>query len=289
MSKLRWDDLRILVALGRKGTMVAAAEALGMDHATVGRRLSALEHGLGNLLVERTPRGIKLTDAGHRAYAHALRMEDEILSLAEEGAAGSGTVRISSPEAFGHAVISAHVSDFLNAHPEIEIQLVPQGRQANLVNREADISITLSRPVQQRLIARRLAGFGLGLYASPGYLGRFGNPQTVAQLEGHRFVSYIEELLEMPQLSMLAELGHARTVSFRSTSTISQTEAIANGAGIGLLHIFSAEKDPRLARLLPDFCGRRHYWMSFREDIGNLPHVKKTRAWIIETARKTLE
>jgi len=285
MQKLRWDDIQILLALGRRKTMGAAAQALAIDHSTISRRLSALEAALGAALVERTPQGVLLTEAGTRAFAHALKIEDQVNSLAEDELTGrnmAGAVRIACPEAFGNHILAPHIAAILTQYPDIEVQLVPQGRRANLINREADIWVGLARPEQDRLIARKLGQYRLGLYAAAAYLDRHDGVATPEDLQGHRFVSYIEELLDMPQLSMLAEISPEAAVSFRSTSVVSQAEAVAQGAGIGLLHVFAAHKDERLVRVLPQFEPSRDYWLAFREDARSIARVRVMIDWILE-------
>jgi molybdate transport repressor ModE-like protein len=101
---MNWDDLRVFLAVARHGSLVAAARRLSMDHTTVARRLSALEAAMAVRLVDRSPAGAALTDAGTALLDHTERIEAEVLAAAEWlGAADqqlSGTVRLATPEAF---------------------------------------------------------------------------------------------------------------------------------------------------------------------------------------------
>ena len=105
MSRFDWDDLRFFLAVARAGRLTVAARRLGADHATVSRRISALESALKAKLFERRPQGYALTEHGERLLAKAETMETQALAVSSEigGAdlALSGIVRIGTPDGFG--------------------------------------------------------------------------------------------------------------------------------------------------------------------------------------------
>lgn len=290
MSELNWDDLKILIALERRGSMLAAAAALGVDHSTISRRLGGLETAVGVDLVDRSPRGVALTSAGRRVCERALAMERVALSIEEAGGSGilSGPVRLATPEAFGCHVLAGAAAAFRDEYPGIELQLVPEARRVSLANLEADLSVALARPARGPLAARRLGSYRLGLYASHDYVARRGLPETRADLSTHDFVSFIEELLVIPELLALTELCPSPRVSFRSTSVAAQTEAVAGGAGLGVLHGYAARHDPRLVHILPDLDLRRAYWLVVRDDRRSIPRVRAAMDWVILRAREVL-
>jgi DNA-binding transcriptional LysR family regulator len=290
MSELNWDDLRLLVALERRGSMLAAATALGLDHSTVSRRLAALELAVGAQLVERTPRGVRLTPAGQRACEQARAMERAVLAIKDEGDRDglSGSVRLATPEAFGCHILAGGAAAFGRQYPAIEIQLVPEARQVSLTNIEADLAVCLARPARGPLAAQRLGAYHLGLYASEDYLARHGAPTDQADLARHLFVSFIDDLLLMPELLALTELCPSATVSFRSTSIAAQTQAVAGGVGLGVLHGYAARQDPRLVHVLPELDIRRAYWMVVRDDRRAIPRVRAVMDWVAQRARQAL-
>jgi len=69
-----WEDMRVFLALGRHGSLSAAARALSVNHATIARRIQSLEDRLGDKLVDRRPDGYALTPAGRLALAAASEM-----------------------------------------------------------------------------------------------------------------------------------------------------------------------------------------------------------------------
>ncbi len=176
-----WDRIRIFLAVARAGQLLGAAQQLGLNHATVGRQLSALEEELGTKLVERQPQGCTLTAAGEAMLASAERVESELLqvggSLSGATAAIGGVVRVGAPDGLGNYFLSRQLGTLANKHPALTIQLVPLPRTFSLSRREADIVVTLDRPKQGKLIVRKLTDYSLSLYAAQSYLDAQGADQ----------------------------------------------------------------------------------------------------------------
>src|ERR687889_1298686 len=84
MSRFDWDDLRFFLAVARAGRLTVAARRLGADHATVSRRITALEEALKAKLFERRPQGYALTEHGERLLAKAESMETQALAVSSE-------------------------------------------------------------------------------------------------------------------------------------------------------------------------------------------------------------
>ncbi len=202
MPMQRWDDFRILLAVARSGTLVSAGRHLGLDHTTVARRLSALEDAVGTRLIDRTPKGTALTLAGRKILDHATRIEKEIeqatASTAEVMGSVSGSVRLVTPEAFGTFFVAPNSGALRSRHPNLVLELVPEYRAVNLVNREADVVVCLNPPSKGRLVVRKLVDFRIGLYASREYLAKCGPINMVDDLHLHPFVGFIGELTKCP-------------------------------------------------------------------------------------------
>ncbi|WP_289781931.1 LysR substrate-binding domain-containing protein [Caulobacter sp. RL271] len=101
-----------------------------------------------------------------------------------EGHPLSGAVRLATPETFGAWLVAPAAKAFHDQYPGLQLERVPESRSVNLSRREADIAIRLSRPTQGRLVARRLADYTLGLYASRDYLKTHGGLESLADLPG---------------------------------------------------------------------------------------------------------
>ncbi|MFC3172630.1 LysR family transcriptional regulator [Novosphingobium bradum] len=278
MTPLDWDDLRLFLAIARAGRLVGAGRALGLDHTTVARRLGALEGAVGARLFERNPRGVTLTDAGHLLVDHAERIEGEVAAAANHlsgtDARVSGAVRLATPEAFGTWLVAPEVHRLHAAHPELRLELAPEPQLVSLAKREADVAVLLNRPQAGPIIARRLTEYRLGLYAARRYVETAG-PITAERLSDHPFAGYIDDRIDAPELRFLGEVAADARPVFRSTSIAAQHAAVAGGLGLGVLHVFAADADPALVRLLPDQIEiRRAYWLAIHADQQRLPRVR---------------
>lgn len=282
---MNWDDARIFLAVARAGQILLAARRLGLNHATVARRLDALEGALGTKLVERRPSGCSLTREGVAFLASAERVEREMLGAADLGRTEEGlrgTVRVGAPDGFGTAFLAPRLGRLAERHPELVVQLVPVPRAFSLSRREADLAVTVERPSQGRLVARRLVDYALGLYASAGYLDRHGAPESVAALARHRLVGHVEDLVYSPLLNYAAEFAPDWQNRLEISSALGQTEAVAAGAGIGILHRFIAGRRPELVPVLPQVEVRREYWLASHESARDTARVRAVADFVAE-------
>ncbi|NTF30647.1 LysR family transcriptional regulator [Rhizobium skierniewicense] len=275
---MNWDDVRIFLSVARSGQFLSAARKLGVNHATLSRRVSALETTLGSQLFLRSTTGCELTEDGVRFLLSAERMETEMLGLQADlgrgDAAISGTVRIGAPDGFGVSFLAPRLGMLTARHPDLKIELVPVPRSFSLSQREADIAITIERPEQGRLVLSKLTDYSLGLYASKSYLKQNGAPETVEALKRHRRIGYVEDLIFSPSLNYTGEIMRDWNASFEISSATGQTEAVRSGAGIGILHDYIARNDRDLTRILPDVTIRRSYWTAFHENARQLARVR---------------
>ena len=273
-----WDDLRYFLELSRQGKLVRAAARLHVDHTTVSRRITALEKQLDVRLFDKSPNGYQLTDAGLRLLPLAEQIETQSNRLyhdiAGKDARLGGTVRLATPEALGSQVIARHVTAFRREHPDIEIELVAETRRMSLSKREADIAISFSRPESGRLIAWKLCDYRLRIYGSRDYLAAHAPITKPEELAGHNFVSYIDDLIEMPELRFFDNTIKNARVVFRSTNVSAQFNAILDGIGLGLVHCFMARDEPRLQVVLPEQISvERTYWLLVHEDLRHVARV----------------
>jgi DNA-binding transcriptional LysR family regulator len=283
---MNWDDIRIFLGVARTGQILAAAKRLGLNHATVARRLTALEDSLGTRLFDRSTSGCVLTDAGSRFFDRAETMEAAALQaeadLGDDTPEISGTVRIGAPDGFGVAYLAPRLGLLTRQHPGLTVQLVPVSRSFSLSRREADIAVTIERPETGRLIAGKLVDYALGLYASRSYLSERGIPASPGDLSAHNLIGYVEDLLYSASLNYGTEFFRGWTARFEIASALGQTEAVKAGAGIGILHDFIARADPSLVPVLPDMKLKRAYWMVTHESSRPLRHVAAVQDFLRE-------
>jgi DNA-binding transcriptional LysR family regulator len=285
-GSLNWDDVRIFLAVARAGQILGAARRLGLNHATVSRRIAALEEALKAKLFRRLTTGSELTPAGERLFEVAERMEADMIAaraaIDGEGDEISGTVRIGAPDGFGVAFLAPRLGALTARHPELAIQLVPVPRSFSLSRREADIAITVDRPVEGRLVAGKLVDYSLGLYASRSYAKSYGLPENREQLASHRLVGYVPDLVISPTLDYAAEMSPYWEAGFSISSALGQAEAVRSGAGIGILHTFIARNMPDLVAVPAAPPIRRAYWLVYHESVRPLRRIQAVSAFISE-------
>jgi DNA-binding transcriptional LysR family regulator len=275
---MNWDDVRMFLAVARTGQILAASKRLGVNHATLSRRVIALEETLATRLLIRRTNGCELTAEGETFLAAAERMETEMLAVQSTvgriDAAISGTVRIGAPDGFGVSFLAPRLGALTAHYPDLRIQLVPVPRSFSLSRREADIAITLERPTEGRLVSAKLTDYTLGLYASKAYIAAHGAPANAEDLKNHRRIGYVEDLLYTASLNFTSEILRSWDAHFEISSAIGQTEAVRSGAGIGILHDYIARNDPDLVRVLPRTDIKRAYWTTWHESARELLRVK---------------
>ena len=282
---MNWDDIRIFLAIARAGQILAAARGLGVNHATVARRLSALEDSMGARLFVRRTNGCDLTAEGEALLERAELMETAALSaqsvIGGTDAAISGTVRVGAPDGFGVGFLASRLGQLRARHPGLTVQLVPVPRSFSLSRREADIAITVARPTEGRLVCRKLVDYRL--YASSDYVKQRGLPKTVADLKDHSLVGYVEDLIFTPSLDYARDIWKGWRSDIEVSSALGQTEAVRGGAGIGILHDFLAHRHGELVPVLPELGLVRNYWTVMHEDVRAIKRVSVVADFIAET------
>lgn len=275
---MNWDDVRLFLSVARSGQFLSAARKLGVNHATLSRRISALETAIGTQLFLRSTNGCELTEEGQRLLAGAERMETEMLNaqanLGRVDTAVAGTVRIGAPDGLGVSFLAPRLGRLTARYPDLKIQLVPVPRSFSLSQREADIAITIERPEQGRLMFSKLTDYSLGLYASADYLANYGTPADVETLKRHRRIGYVEDLIFSPSLNYTGEIMRDWDAAFEISSATGQTEAVRSGAGIGILHNYIARQYPELMRIMPHLGISRSYWTAYHESARQLVRVR---------------
>ena len=284
-----WDDLRFFLAVARAGTLTLAASRLKTDHATVSRRITGLETALKAQLFERRPQGTTLTDAGTRLLASAETIETAAVSaqntIGDANLALSGVVRIAAPDGFGTLFLSARLARLNALYPDLTIQLVSIPRAVSVSKREADIAVVINPPEEGRLRVKKLTNYALHFYASAGYLAEHGAPDSLDALKSHRLITYVPDLLFSAELNFMPELFGPAYRRFECASALGQLEAVKTGAGIGILHDYTASADASLIKLLPDHSFSRAYWIVTHADSQDLLRIRTIVDFITEEVK----
>ena len=286
-----WDNLRYFLELARTGTLAGAARRLGVEHTTVSRRIQALEKQMGAALFAREAGGHRLTEAGRVLLPAVEAMESAVLGVEQAAPAAhegpSGLVRVGATEGFGTLILAPHLARLTQKHPHLSIDLLALPRMLHLSRREADIVISLERPTRGSVVVSRLTDYRLYLYGQREYLARKPLVSTPEDLRHHAFVSYVDDLLFTKELQFLDQLYQPERFAFRSTSITAQYEAVRAGAGLAVLPAFMADRDPILARVLPQEARfTRTFWMSMPAEGKHLARMQAVWGFLKETVRE---
>jgi len=274
-----WTDLRYFLEVARSGTLSGAARRLGVEHTTVGRRISRLEADLAATLFDHRREGYVLTESGQELLAHAEAMESAALSAAEHlgGPQGQarGTVRLGAPEVFGTLVVTPRLPELYEQHPDLQVELLLPPRFPNLATREADLGVTLDRPQGGRYVVARLTDFDYYLYGAPSYLVRHPPIRRREDLVDHFYIDYVQDQLMSAELKYLDELSPAPRRRFCCTGMLAQHQAALAGLGLAMLTRYTVPGDGRLTRVLPDAVqATRTFWLVAPTDLYRLRRIR---------------
>lgn len=237
-----WQDIRVFLALGRYGSLSAAARALSTNHSTISRRLQSLEATLGEKLVERRPEGYVLTPAGSRALAAASDMETaaHTLGRASTDNALRGLVRVNAPPALSQGFLVSRLAKLGLRHPGIDIDLATDLRSVSLERHVTDIAVRLGRPQDGDFIAKPLGHIAYGFYGDPALCERIASGAEPV------FVGFDEANAYLPEAAWLARRFPRARLAFRANNQAAQALAAQSGVGIALLPHYLGRTTPGL-------------------------------------------
>lgn len=284
-----WDDLRILLAIGREASLAGAARRLGVNETTVGRRLARAEQRLGARLFERAGGRMLPTEAGDRLVEAAERMELAIQAatraVAGTDALAAGLVRVTTVPLLAHYLLLPAMPALLTAHPGLRVELVADPRNLSLTRRDADIALRLARPnADSRAIARRIGRLHYGVYG----------PALTAAVD-LPWLGYGEEMADLPQARWIAERVALESRDKQATGLAPVAvndgegllQAVRTGLGRSLLPMAIADLIPGLARLdAGPPALSRELWILVHPDLRDLTRVRVVLDWLAELFRE---
>ena len=168
-----WDAYRVILAVGRGGSLSAAARVLGVNHATVSRQLARAEHAMGRPLFDRLPGGLRATADGRAMMEAAAAMEEEVLALDMRLNANdelAGKLVVTAPPLIIESGLAQDIAAFAKALPQCQIEVRGSNEIADLRRREADVAIRVDRTPAETLFGRRMVAQRQGYFASPDFL-----------------------------------------------------------------------------------------------------------------------
>lgn len=291
--ELDWNDLRYARAIAAAGSLRGAARTLRVNQSTVGRRLTALEDAVGAKLFLRGASGYVPTAEGRRLLDVAEDVAERLASLErgqlEAEARVAGRVRLALTAAMGQQVLEGSLATVLEAHPELEVELLTGNRVVDLARGAADVAVRLLQPEGAHLLVRRIGMLRYAMYASRAYLDRHGKPASPMALKDHRVVAQAAPIDGGPEGRWLAANGTEARIVFRTESMPVLRKAAAEGLGLVVLPATMGEEEPSLVRLfpLPD-AGERAVWLVYHRDLRDLARVRVVAQAVFDTLRQRL-
>ncbi|EJC71664.1 transcriptional regulator [Rhizobium leguminosarum bv. trifolii WSM2012] len=289
IDHLDWDDLKLFLVVVRCKSVTGAARELKVSHSTVSRRLARLEYTVGGALVERAKDGLLLTPAGLVIMRRAEEIENGVNALRSDVSKRDeirGAVRLATMEGIATLYLSERLVELSNRYPDLDLELVTSPQTVRVARREADLFLSFFKPHGTSLDSQLIGRFRTGLFASQAYLESNGFPSKAADLRDHRFVGYIEELVQLESVLWLEELVPSPKIAFSSNSMMSQMFAASAGAGIVALPEFARSLNLGLVPVLEELSGERQIWMSAHQDLAHLPRVRAVRQFVKELVRR---
>ncbi|MCD7061320.1 LysR family transcriptional regulator [Pelagibacterium xiamenense] len=275
---LPWDDLRTVMAIARAGSLSGAGRALGVSHATIFRRLGAIEARLGVSLFERSRDGYVPTPAGEDIAATAERIEAEVLG-AERRVAGrdlrpSGTVRVTTTDSLLAGLLTPIFAAFRAIHPEIALDVAISNHPFDLTRRETDVAIRSSMSPPETLVGRKL-----GTLAQCVYTSTHGGAAA-------DWVGWDESMLHSQFARWLKARGHDTRSGYRVNSVMGLCEAVRSGLGETVLPCYLADGDTGLMRRgepIPELA--IDLWLLIHPDLRRVARIRAFADFVSEAVR----
>ena len=292
---LDWDKLRIFHAAAETGSFTHAADKLHLSQSAISRQVSALEADINTKLFHRHARGLILTEQGELLYrtAHEVLMKLEMvkMQLTETTEKPTGRLRITTTVGLGQGWLTDKVQEFLSLYPEMQVQLILDNEELDVNMRHADCAIRLREPQQSDLIQRKLFTVHMHVYAAPSYINRYGEPQSIDDLDHHKIITFGEPapnyLLDVNWLQIAGrDSDNPRPSVLQINSLTSIKRAALLGIGIAMLPDYIVGRDPGLVQLVtgadvPSF----DTYFCYPSELKNAAKLKVFRDFIVAKAR----
>lgn len=263
MDTLDWDKVKTFHAAAETGSLTAAAELLKISQSAVSRQITALEVSLDTPLFHRHARGLTLTEQGRILYNTAHEMAHKV-ALAQASVIDSrnkpqGTLRVSTPISLGANWLTSVLPEFIEAYPEIDVQLILEDEEHDLSAFDVDCALRPWPSTQGDVIERKLGTISQSLYASHAYLAKHGAPTSAKDLDNHKIIAFGELIPKrLHSANWVLKAGRDGTAR-EPVLCVNNLHGImrAAEAGIGLAGIpdYMTALSRRLVRILPQVKG----------------------------------
>ncbi|MDC0418756.1 LysR family transcriptional regulator [Pelagibacteraceae bacterium] len=260
-----WDKLKIFHTVAEASSFTKASTVLNLSQSAISRQIQSLEYALKIKLFERHARGLVLTDNGKYLYqtAHEVisKLKDVEATFSDEKNKLKGKLTVTTVVSFGTTWLTPRIKEFMDLHPEIEIELIFDDKELDLSTRQADVAIRMRKPKQLNLIQKKFINFNYHIYGSNEYLEKNGYPKILKDLDKHKFITYgrgAPSPVYNPDwvLKLGVKLGKKRKSVMKVNSVYGLLLAVQSGVGLAALPDYIAHNIPNLTKVLPDETGK---------------------------------
>ncbi|MGL4290958.1 MAG: LysR family transcriptional regulator [Phreatobacter sp.] len=271
-----WDDYRTVLAVSLARSLAGAAELLGVNQSTVFRRLGAMEDRLGARLFERSRTGYSLTPAGEEMVKLANKMADEIVDferrLTGQDLRPQGDLRVTTNDTLLVHLLTPIFASFRKLNPGITLDVVVGNESLNLSKRDADVAIRATNDPPETLVGRRVANIPWGIFAARSLGLTALDP---ADYRAHDWIGLGDNLRHIGPAKWLAQNVGEDRIGWRINTVLGLADAVAAGAGIGVLPWFIAQTFPDLVALSePRSEHSGALWLLTHPDLRNTARVR---------------
>ena len=282
---LNWDDLRSFLRAAQTKSLAGAARAMGVEHTTVGRRLTAVERELGAALVLRGPDGLTLTPLGERIAPLVGDMERTAITIRELVASQRDRVRVAMPSGFT-SLFTEGFARLRTERPELTLETLIGARPVDLKRGEADLAIRIGPITDEDLVARSLGEVAWSLYASEAYVTRHPQPIDPDDLSGHQIIAYGTDVASLPAARWVEQHAAGATIVLRSNEMTTMFAAMKAGSGLAVLPCFLGDGKPGLLRLTPKILATRSISLVYRREARLAEPVRAAIEFIVDVMGK---
>ncbi|KPC33694.1 Regulatory protein [Pseudomonas syringae pv. cilantro] len=272
-----WEDLHYFVTFSAIKSLSGAARVLGVEHATVSRRIASLERSLNVKLVDRRKRLYELTDEGRRLVAIGRQIEEQAEAVCRLAIAAqvvqAAEVTISAPPSVAVEKLVPQLGAFRAMHPGIVLRLLGDNQYSSLSSCQSDLCIRFSRPVESGIVARRIGTASFSFYCAHFYLEQ-------RRPEQYEFIAYDNELMSPAQNGWLKNVVGERPFVLEAKTVELQIRAAEAGVGIALLPSYAVGDNSRLCRVELSAPLDVDVWLGVHEDLRAVPSIQAAMNYV---------
>lgn len=287
-SKLDWNELKLVLAIARAGSLAGAARQLGLSHATVFRHLNAIEKTLGLSLFQRNTHRYMATAAGEALVAVAVEVETQVVNV-EQRLIGqeielAGTIRVTTTDTLLSGLLAPILADFQREHPAITLEISVSNAVFSLSRRDADVADRPGQKPNEHLVGRRIGVIRQAVYAAASE--PVGSSDSWAE---QRWIGIGADIVYPELEAWMRKQGLEPRCHMFTNSMLATRAAVASGSGIAVLPCYLGDADPDLRRLgdpVSDLAS--DLWLLVHPDLKRIAPIKAFNDFVFDAARKHL-